>query len=175
MKTMSSLKKILTISGSSRQESSNVRLLEALQTIDNTKNFIHYNRLNKLPVFAAELDKSPWPLEVLKWRSAIADADAVVICTPEYLHNLPAQIKSALEWIASSGEFVSKPTIAMTYTPGEPRGARAMQSLLWSLDAVDAQVLAQLNIYQSQIKVDEGKLVGDQEIIELLTEVLRML
>ena len=172
---MSSLRKVLTISGSSRAESSNVRLLKVLQVIDSTKLYVHYDTLNILPVFAAESDQFPWPSEVLKWRAALTNADAVVICTPEYIHNLPAQIKSALEWVTSSGELVAKPTIAMTYTPSEPRGERAMQSLLWSLDALDANVMAQVSIYQSQIKVDEGKIVGDQEIIELLTEVLRML
>lgn len=172
---MSSLRKVLTISGSSRAESSNVRLLKALQGIDETKRYVHYDLLNVLPVFAAESDHAPWPEEVLKWRAALADADAVVICTPEYIHNLPAQIKSALEWVTSSGELVTKPTIAMTYTPNEPRGERAMKSLLWSLEALDANVVAQVSIYQSQIKVEGGELVGDQEIIELLTEVLRML
>ncbi len=172
---MSALKKVLTISGSSRAGSSNVSLLEALRTIDATKEYILYNTLNLLPVFAAESDHAPWPSEVLKWRAALADVDAVVICTPEYLHNLPAQIKSALEWIASSGELVGKPTLAMTYTPGEPRGARAMQSLLWSLEAIDARVVAQVSLYRNQIKVENSKLLGDQEIIELLTEVLGML
>lgn len=172
---MSSLRKVLTISGSSRVLSSNVGLLKALQAIDGDKQYVHYDMLNALPVFAAELDHSPWPEEVLNWRSALADADAVVICTPEYIHNLPAQIKSALEWVTSSGELVAKRTIAMTYTPNEPRGERTMQSLLWSLEALDANVIAQVSIYQSQIKVDGGEFVGDQEIIELLTEVLRML
>lgn len=172
---MSSLKKILTISGSSRAESSNVRLLRALSTIDDTKQFVHYDALNLLPVFAAESDQSPWPTEVLKWKTALSEADAVVICTPEYIHNLPAQIKSALEWVASSGELVAKPTIAMTYTPNEPRGERAMKSLLWSLEALDARVMAQVSIFQNQIKLREGKLDGDQEIIDLLREVLRML
>jgi len=172
---MSSLRKVLTISGSSRVLSSNVGLLKALQAIDGDKQYVHYDMLNVLPLFAAELDHSPWPEEVLNWRAALADADAVVICTPEYIHNLPAQIKSALEWVTSSGELVAKRTIAMTYTPNEPRGERAMQSLLWSLEALDANVIAQVSIYQSQIKVDGGEFVGDQEIIELLTEVLRML
>lgn len=172
---MASPKKVLTISGSSRAESSNVKLLKALQTIDGTKEYIHFDKLNLLPVFAAESDQSPWPVEVLNWREALSAVDAVVICTPEYLHNLPGQIKSALEWIVSSGELVAKPTIAITYTPNEPRGERAMQSLLWSLSALDARVVAQLNIFQSQIKVDRDDLLGDQEIIELLSEALRML
>lgn len=172
---MSSIRKVLTISGSSRPESFNTRLLKVVHLLDDTKEYLHYESLNILPVFAAESDRHPWPEEVLKWRSAIAEVDAIVICTPEYIHNLPAQIKSALEWIASSGELVGKPTLAMTYTPNSPRGERTMQSLLWSLGALDANVVAQVSIYQNEVKEENGKLVGDEETIDLLTEVLRML
>lgn len=172
---MLSVKKILTISGSSREGSSNAQLLKAIQKLDDSKEYVHYYQLSTLPVFAAESDRSPWPESVLHWKSALSSADAVIICTPEYLHNLPAQIKSALEWIASSGELVAKPTIAMTYTPHEPRGARAMQSLLWSLSALDAKIIAQVNLYQKDVKLDQGELVGNQETIEILKEVLRML
>ncbi len=168
-------KKILTISGSSREESSNVKLLRALSTLDVRNHYRHYNDLHKVPLFAAEDDRHPWAQEVLKWRTAVQEADAIIICTPEYLHNLPAQTKSALEWIASSGELVAKPTLAMTYTPHAPRGERAIQSLLWSLEALDANVVAQVNIYQSQIKIEDGMIIGDEEIIELLQEILTML
>lgn len=168
-------KKILTISGSSRQESSNVKLLSALTNLDVVNGYTYFDQLSKLPLFAAEDDAHPWPQKVLEWRSAIKAADAVIFCTPEYIHNLPAQIKSALEWIASSGELVGKTTLVMTYTPHAPRGERAMQSLLWSLDALDARVIAQVNVYQSQIKVVDEKIVGDEETIEMLKEALGML
>lgn len=168
-------KKILTISGSSRQVSSNVRLLKALAALDVDNEYIHYDNLSNIPLFAAEDDKHPWPVQVLEWRAAIKDADAIIICTPEYIHNLPAQIKSALEWITTSGELAGKSTLAMTYTPHEPRGERAMQSVLWSLEALDANVIAQVAVYQDQIKVEDDKIVGDKEMSEMLTEVLRML
>jgi len=169
------MKKILTISGSSRSDSSNVNLLKALPTLKPHYNFIHYEALSKMPLFAAEDDRHPWPEEVLDWRLAIKECSAVIFCTPEYIHNLPAQIKSAMEWIASSGELVGKPTLAMTYTPSAPRGERAMQSLLWSLEALDANVIAQFPIYQDQIKVVDGKVQGDSEALEMLTEVIGML
>ena len=168
------MKNILTISGSSRKDSSNVQLLKALSSIDGNS-YTHFDALNLLPVFAAELDRHPWPQKVLSWRHAIQSADAVVVCTPEYIYNLPAQIKSALEWIASSGELVGKPVLPITYTPNEPRGERAMQSLLWSLEALDARIVAQVAIYHNQIKVVNGKFEGDKETIEMLSEVLRML
>lgn len=168
------MKKILTISGSSRKDSSNVNLLLALSSID-SNTYIFYDALHRIPLFAAEDDCHPWSKEVLAWRKAIKDADAVIISTPEYIFNLPAQIKSALEWIASSGELVGKPTLALTYTPNAPRGKRAMQSLLWSLEALDARIVAQVDLYQDGIKVINGKIDGDKETIELLSEVLRML
>lgn len=168
------MKNILTISGSSRKDSSNVKLLQALSILDDNK-YKHFDELHLIPLFAAEDDCHPWPDKVMTWRKAIKAADAVIVSTPEYIFNLPAQIKSALEWIASSGELVGKPTLAMTYTPNEPRGERAMQSLLWSLEALDARVVAQVAVYQDQIKIIDGKITGDKEIIEMLSEVLRML
>lgn len=168
-------KKILTISGSSRSDSSNVKLLKALALLDSRNEYILYDGLSDIPLFAAEKDCHPWSQKVLEWRSAIKNADAVIVCTPEYIHNIPAQIKSALEWVTSSGELKDKRTLAITYTPHAPRGERAMQSLLWSLEALDASVVAQVPLHQDQIKVVDGKIEGDKEILEMLTEVLGML
>jgi len=98
-------KKILTISGSSRSDSSNVKLLKALALLDSRNEYILYDGLSDIPLFAAEKDCHPWSQKVLEWRSAIKNADAVIVCTPEYIHNIPAQIKSALEWVTSSGEL----------------------------------------------------------------------
>lgn len=168
------MRKILTISGSSRKDSSNVNLLRALSSLSNNR-FEHFEELHLIPLFAAEEDCHPWPKKVNEWREAIILADAVIISTPEYIFNLPARIKSALEWIASSGELVGKPTLAMTYTPNAPRGERAMQSLLWSLEALDARIVAQVAVYQDQLKVINGKIEGEEETIEMLSEVLRML
>lgn len=169
------MKNILTISGSSRVDSSNMKLLQALEAMNSLNNYIHFKDFNFIPLFAANDDQYPWPNAVVKWRQAVKKCDVLIICTPEYIHNIPAQIKSALEWLTSGGELAGKRTLAITYTPSKPRGQKAMQSLLWSLEALDANVIAQVDIYQDQIRVVDNILDGDKEIIEMLQEVLIML
>ena len=128
----------------------------------------HRFDLNKVPLFHPDRDSNPLPEAVIAWRAAIAAADLVLISTPEYIHNMPAVLKNALEWIASSGEFVGKPVISMTYTPSLPRGEKAMQSLLWSLQALDAKILVSLPLDKSMINLDENGKLSGAEGIEML-------
>ena len=143
---------ILTISGSSRTVSSNSKLLDHLHDLKTGHTFERTKLHFDLPIFRAELDSNPLPNIVRSWRSKLSKADAVIICIPEYIYNMPAVIKNALEWIASSGELVNKRVVPMTLTPNEPRGEKAMQSLLWSLKALDANVVVQLPLYKSQLE-----------------------
>ncbi len=142
---------LLTISGSSRADSSHSKLLDHLYELGTDHTFertvLHFD----LPIFRAELDSNPLPENVKKWRAKLSKADAIIICIPEYIFNMPAVIKNALEWIASSGELVNKSVIPITLTPNEPRGEKAMQSLVWSLQALDAKVVVQLPLYKSQL------------------------
>lgn len=166
---------IYTISGSSRPKSRNIRLLEALTTINSEHEFVRLNVIEELPLFQAELDGHPWPPAVLAWRTALKKADALIIVTPEYLHNLPALIKNALEWLASSGELVGKAVLPITFTPNPPRGERTMESLTWSLQALDAKIVTQLPLYQKDLVIDEtGKIEGGSSL-ELLKAAIELL
>ena len=165
---------ILTISGSTRAESSNVKLLEALPSLFPEKKFSRYSDIQSLPLFNPEEDQHPWAAAVLHWREALKASDAVIICIPEYIHNLPAVVKNALEWIVSSGELFGKPVLAMTFTPHAPRGEKAMQSLIWSLQALDARVVGQLAMYQNEVKLDDQTMVAEAEILEMLREAIAL-
>lgn len=163
---------ILTISGSSRIESSNSKLLDHLNDLNTGHTFERTSSHFDLPIFRAELDSNPLPEIVRSWRSELAAADAVIICIPEYIYNMPAVIKNALEWITSSGELVNKKVIPITLTPNEPRGEKAMESLLWTLQALDAKVVVQLPLYKSQIEY-QPKING--EGAEMLLEAINLL
>ena len=155
---------ILTISGSANRESSNQRLLKALPTIIKKHTFFHFEGLIDFPLFTTDGDKNP-PSFVLSFKQSIRDSDMVVISFPEYIHNMPAVLKNALEWITSSGEFDNKKVLVISFTPASPRGEQAMQSLLWSLQALNAKVIAQLPLYQSELKIkSDGQLIGDSSI-----------
>jgi len=164
---------IVTISGSARPESSNKELLMHLSSLTSKLKFHHSTLLDDLPLFRYEPESNQLPKIVKEWRKEIEAADGVIICIPEYIHNMPALIKNALEWLASSGELVGKKVLAITLTPHSPRGEKAMQSLLWSLTALDANIIASLSLYKNEISYSsEDVIFGDGA--EVLTEALNL-
>ena len=167
------------ISGSARTSSSNRKLLDYLAKLFPQHQLHYFEDIIKLPVFNTDKDQHPWPSSVLEWRNAIISHDAVIISTPEYLFNLPASIKNALEWLSSSGELQHKLVLPITFTPHPPRGEKAMQSLVWSLQALNARIVTQLDLYQTDLDktTEEFKLKADslallRESIHLLTGLL---
>ena len=167
--------KILTISGSNRNASTNKKLLEALPILFPKQDIYGYDKIHELPLFQADLDKTPLPKKVKEWRQVVNDVDAVIFCTPEYLHNLPASIKNALEWLTTSGELYGKSTLAITFTPNAPRGEKAMKSLLWSLQALDAKVMAQFPLYKTDIIFDKKGNLEESEGRSLLENAIQLL
>lgn len=165
---------MLLLSGSPALTSANSRLLLAIGKLSGQDaELVDY--LADLPVFQPERDKAPWPPSVLRFRKELAEADALIISTPAYLHNIPGVLKNALDWLASSGEMDSKPTLVFTFTPGPPRGDRARQSLLWSLEALNALVVAEAGLYQKELALTEAGEIGDPENRELIVEALKLL
>lgn len=167
--------KILAFSGSTRATSSNSKLLEGIALLFPNHDFVLYEKLDQLPLFRAEDDSHPWSESVLEWRKILQESDAVIISIPEYIHNLPALIKNALEWIATSGEFVGKPVLPITFTPNEPRGEKAMQSLCWSLQALDAQIIVQLPLFQNEINFENDNSFCVNDSVEILKEAVELL
>jgi len=164
----------LTLSGSPSPTSANSRFLAALGSLTD-KSVVAAPNIADLPVFQPDRDRAPWPESVLDLRRAVAEASAVIISTPAYLHNLPGVLKNALDWLASSGELYDMPVLVFTLTPHAPRGERARQSLCWSLEALHARVVAESPLYQTDLKYDDrGRLLAG-DTIDLLREALLLL
>lgn len=167
-------KLIITISGSIRKNSTNKALLNYLPKIESRYEFKNYD-LEQLPLFHPDKDVNPLPANVAAFRQTIAAASAVIISSPEYLYNIPAVLKNALEWLSSSGELYDKKVIAIIYTPNTPRGQKAMESLLFTLKAINASVLTSMDLYHTDISFDqEGNIVNDGGV-DVLAEVLDLL
>ena len=82
-------------------------------------------------------------------KTQVAEADAVITSTPEYRHNILAVLKNALEWMTESGELHEKSVLPITFTPAPPHGEYAMKSLLQSLNASKARIVAELSLYRN--------------------------
>jgi chromate reductase, NAD(P)H dehydrogenase (quinone) len=133
--------KILAISGSLRSGSSNTNILRALVNLapENTTIEI-YESIGNLPHFNPEIDDDRVLLSVQDWRSQLQEADAVIFCTPEYAHGVPGVLKNALDWIVSSGEFMSKPTAVISASPSPDGGEKANASLVQTLKMMMAEI-----------------------------------
>lgn len=126
--------KILAISGSLRQDSSNYRVINKIAAIVPDKvEFNIYKDLGKLPHFDGE---EGYEL-VDEWRKQIQEADGVLICTPEYAFGVPGSLKNALDWTVSSGDFYDKPVALIT---ASSVGDKGHASLLHTLTAITAKM-----------------------------------
>lgn len=135
--------RILGISGSLRNASSNTALLRACAAIapENVEITI-YEGLDKLPYFSPELDmEGSTPFDtVLSLRNQVRVADAVLFSTPEYAFGIPGVLKNALDWLVSSGEFTHKPTGVISASPLPTGGDKAHASLVQTLSVMTANI-----------------------------------
>lgn len=99
---------VLGISGSLRKDSLNSLFLRALKAICPTHiHFNIYNHLENIPIFNPD-HSTHTNTHVDAWRQAIAQADLIILVSPEYAHGVSGSMKNALDWIVESGEFTDK-------------------------------------------------------------------
>jgi chromate reductase len=91
--------KVLGIAGSLRADSHNVRLLRAAaETLPPEATLELWDGLRDVPPYDEDADGDLAPGAVRALRAAIADADAILISTPEYNASIPGVLKNALDW-----------------------------------------------------------------------------
>ena len=112
---------LLAISGSLRARSINTAVLRALQALAPAHVAVTiYPGLGALPHFNPDLDVEPAPEPVAALRQAVASADVLVICTPEYAHGVPGVLKNGLDWLVSYEGFIAKPVALIMPDPAPP-------------------------------------------------------
>jgi chromate reductase len=155
---------ILAISGSLRQGSHNTALLRAAaDLLPPGVTVTFYDGLEEIPAFNEDrVDERPEAVERL-W-DAVAEADAVLISTPEYNSSIPGVLKNALDWL--SRPLIESP---LRNKPAAVIGAStSMFGAVWSqaetrkvLSAIGARVLdRELPVASAEEQFDAaGKLV----------------
>ncbi|TQM30313.1 NAD(P)H-dependent FMN reductase [Nocardia bhagyanarayanae] len=147
--------RILLISGSTREGSTNTAALRTVQAIapaDVETRF--YTGLLELPAFVPGADPANYPA-VVGLRDALAWADAVLISTPEYAGTLPGSLKNLLDWTVGTADLHEKPTAWLTVAaPGRGDGATA--TLASVLGYVGADVVSAACVRLPVLSADIG-------------------
>ncbi len=159
---------ILSISGSLRLGSSNHAILRALgKMMPSNITYTIYNGISVIPAFDPGLDIDTPPVAIVKFRKQLAEADGIIICTPEYAYGVPGALKNALDWTVSSGSFSGKLTALITASTG---GKNAHEALIKILGAIDANLIKESTLLISFVrsKMDaEGNITDEATVAKL--------
>jgi chromate reductase len=99
---MAELIRIVGMSGSLRRGSYNTALLRlALQVVPSNAE-LELVSLADIPFYNGDVEEAGMPTPVAVFRAQLANADALLISTPEYNSSVPAVLKNAIDW-ASRG------------------------------------------------------------------------
>jgi chromate reductase len=136
--------RILGISGSVRRDSHNSALLRAAaKVLPPGAELVTFDRLKEVPVY--DNDEEHLSSEAVdELRTAIADADAVLVATPEYNHSIPGGLKNALDWISRPFETTplrGKPAAVVGASTGLFGAVWAQAEMRKVLGAIGARVI----------------------------------
>jgi len=165
---------LFAISGSLRAGSSNHTILQHLgQVMPPGIGYAIYDGLGTIPAFDPGLDNDGPPSSVSDLRKRISEADAIIICTPEYAYGVPGALKNALDWTVSSGSFSGKPVALITASTG---GENAHEAMIKILGALDAKLAPETTLLIPFVRTKiEGGSVTDTVTVEKLKDVFQQL
>ncbi|UOQ73288.1 NADPH-dependent FMN reductase [Hymenobacter cellulosilyticus] len=169
---------LLAFGGSLRPASTTGQLLRAAAALAPADvQFSFYEGLAGLPHFSPELDADPLPPAVITLRQALAMADGILFCTPEYAYGVPGAFKNALDWLVSTTLMTHKPVAVMSASPSFLGGDKAHASLLLTLTALNTRIAedASLLIAGVRTKLNAAGEVTDEATRQQLRETVAAL
>ncbi len=170
---------LLGISGALRRDATNRKLIREAARLFGPCEFVEAD-LN-LPLYDADLEESEGiPPAVQRLAAQIAQADAVVISTPEYNKAPPGVLKNALDWVSrTEGKpWLDKPVAVMSSAAGRAGGERAQAILRLCMVPFQTRLLQgpELHVAHCEDAFDENghlKAAGYQRTLGRLMERLR--
>jgi NAD(P)H-dependent FMN reductase len=169
------MQRLLLISGSTREGSTNGAALKALEALAAARGVeaTLFEEVTRLPHFNPDDDGECLAPAVEELRWSIGDAHAVVFCTPEYAGALPGSFKNLLDWTVGGGEMYRKP-VAWINVAAEGRADGAQASLATVLGYLGTEEVeaACVQIPVGRDVVDAPGVIKDDAIRRRLSEVL---
>jgi chromate reductase, NAD(P)H dehydrogenase (quinone) len=128
---------LLGLVGSIRRGSYNRMLMAAAREVAPAHVHIDDFAIGRLPLYDADHDNDEHrPDAVVQLKRAVADADGLLIATPEYNHTVPGVLQNAIDWAsrpAMRSPLRDKPVAIMGASTSAIGTARAQQQLKLTL------------------------------------------
>ena len=172
--------RLIGLSGSLRRGSYNSALLRAAAEVVPAGTTLEIASISGIPLYDgdAEAEHGVPPL-VTRLKDRIAEADGLVLVTPEYNNSLPGVFKNAIDWLTRPPEdiarvFGDKPVALFGATPGS--GGTRLGQAAWGpvLRTLGTRYWNGQQLYvarAAEVFDPQGKLV-DENVKKLLTQLL---
>jgi len=124
--------RVLGIAGSLRSGSFNRALLRAAQELAPAGLEVVSFDIAPVPLYNADVEAQGDPAPVAALKTAIREADALLIVTPEYNYGVPGVLKNAIDWASrppDKSPLRGKPAAIMGATTGQGGTIRAQLQL----------------------------------------------
>lgn len=166
---------LLGISGSLRRESWNSKLMREAARAFDPATFTEADL--RLPLFDDDLQQSEGiPAAVQHLADQIANADAVIVASPEYNQSLTGVLKNALDWVSrvDGAPWRGKPVAIVSAAAGRTGGARAAYALRLAMMPFRARVLPgpEVMIAMPAREFDEAGRLTNERYLASLTELM---
>lgn len=158
--------KVLGVCGSLRKKSFNMMALRAAGELMPAGMSMQIAEIGDLPLFDQDVFDAGMPASVQRFRKQVAEADGLLIASPEYNFSVSGALKNAIDWAsrAPAQVFQDKPIAIFSATGGPLGGARVQYDLRRILGQLWGHVLPRPEVFigNAQIKFDtEGRLTDD--------------
>ncbi len=174
--------RILALVGSLRSGSHNRQLAEAAVKLAPAGTEVAlYEGLAEIPFYNEDIDvEGSVPAAAAKLRETAAEADALLLFTPEYNGTIPAVLKNAIDWLSrpfGAGAIGGKPVVVVGTAFGQYGGVWAQDEARKAVGIAGGKVIEdiKLSIPGSVTRFAATHPADDTEVTEQLTDVITRL
>jgi chromate reductase len=124
--------RIVGFAGSLRRASYNRGLIRAASESAPGGIVVDVFDLAEIPFYNQDVEDAGEPPSVVAFKRAIAEADALLVATPEYNHGVPGVLKNAIDWASRprvTSPLRDKAVAVVGASPGQGSTARAQAQL----------------------------------------------
>lgn len=166
--------KVLGFAGSLRAGSFNRAALRAAGALAPSSVLLTTYDLSDIPLYNGDLEREGLPESVVEFGRSLAEADALLIVTPEYNYSIPGVLKNAIDWASriQPSPLAGKATAIMGASMGGFGSARAQYHLRQVCVYLDLRPINKPEVFISaaHTKFDtEGVLTDDEAKKSILT------
>ena len=170
---------VLVLVGSLRAASVNRQIAEVVAETAPRGVVVNVDRdLGGVPFYNEDLDNADAPAGAVALRAAGAEADAVLVVTPEYNGSIPAVLKNAIDWLSrpfGAGAVKDKPLAVIGAAAGQYGGVWAHDETRKSFGIAGPRVIDSIKLSVPLSALDGEHPRESAELVSTVGEVIEKL